>query len=164
MYGDIIDNLVVLFSLLFNIVMILVFVFRGQGRTQSEAKLGPVSNLLLIPFSILWLLNLLGNSDLGRLITPFPAIMFLAYDLCYRTATKRKPQHHPENWPLGLHIYLLLYVIGGIMLNGYAFLVSLPYGFIVLSSYYVSLMAYGYYQYKHKKFKNSQKQQAINSQ
>jgi hypothetical protein len=118
----------------------------------------------LIPFSILWLLNLLSNSDLGRLITPFPVIMFLAFDLWYRTATKRKPQHHPENWPLGLYIYLLLYVIGGIMLNGYAFLVSLPYGFIVLSSYYGSLMAYGYYQYSHKKFKKSQNQQAIQNQ
>ena len=52
MYGDIVDNLVVLFSLLFNIVMILVFVFRGQRRTQSEARLGPLSNLLLVPFSI----------------------------------------------------------------------------------------------------------------
>jgi hypothetical protein len=28
-----------------------------------------------------------------------------------------------------------LYVIGGIMLNGYAFLVFLPYGFVVLSSF-----------------------------
>ena len=149
-----------LFSLLFNIVMILAFVFRGQRRTQTEAKLGPVSNLLLIPFSILWLLNLLGDSDLGRLITPFPAIVFLAYDLWYRTATRRKPQHHPEHWPIGFYIYLLLYVAGGIMLNVYAFLVSLPYGFIVLSSYYGSLMAYGYYQYRHKKFKKSQSNKA----
>jgi hypothetical protein len=160
----IIDNLVVLFSLLFNIDMIFVFVFRGQRRTQSEAKLGPVSNLLLIPFSILWLLNLLSNSDLGRLITSFPVIIFLAYDLWYRTATKRKPQYQSENWPLGRYIYLLLYVIGGIMLNGYAFLVSLPYGFVVLSSFCGSLIAYGYYQYSHEKFEKSQNRQAIHNE
>jgi hypothetical protein len=37
-------------------------------------------------------------------------------------------------------------------------------GFVVLSSYYGSLMAYGYYQYRHKKFKKSQNQQAIHNQ
>jgi hypothetical protein len=156
-----VDVLTVLFSLVFNIGLILVFVLRGQRRTQAEEKLGFVFNLLIIPFVLLWLLNLLNNSDVGRLITVFPTIIFLAYDLWYRTATKKKPQHHPTQWPIGLYIYLLLYLIGGIMLNGYAFLVSLPYGFIVLYSYYGSLIAYGYYQYKHKKFEKSQKQQTI---
>jgi hypothetical protein len=160
MDGDLIDFLMVLFSLVFNIGLIFIFVLRGQRRTQTEAKLGPVFNLLLIPFSLLWLLNLLNNSDWGRLITVFPTIIFLAYDLWYRTVTKKKPHHHPEHWSLGLYVYLILYLIGGIMLNGYAFLVSQLYGFIVLSSYYGSLIAYGYYQYSHKKFKESQKQQA----
>ena len=148
---NLVDVLTVFFSLVFNIVMMLVFVFRGQKRTQAEAKLGPVSNLLLIPFSVLWLLNLLRNSDWGRLITVFPTIMFLAYDLWYRTATERKPHHHPEHWSIGLYVYLILYLVGGIMLNGYAFLVSLVYGFIVLFSYYGSLIAYGYYQYSYRK-------------
>jgi hypothetical protein len=144
--------------------MMLVFVFRGQKRTQAETKLGPASNLLLVPFSVLWLLNLLNNSDWGRLITVLPTIMFLAFDLWYRTATKRKPHHHPEHWSIGLYVYLVLYLVGGVMLNGYAFLVSLRYGFVVLSSYYGSLMAYGYYQYKHKKFKKNQNQQALTNQ
>jgi hypothetical protein len=87
--------------------------------------------------------------------------MSLAFDLWYRTAAKRKPQHHSEHWPRGLYIYLLLYVIGGIMLNGYAFSVSLPYGFIVLCGYYGSLMAYGYYQYRYKKFKKSQQKKSL---
>jgi glycopeptide antibiotics resistance protein len=123
-----------------------------------------VSNLLLIPFSILWLLNLLSTSDLGRLITLFPVIIFLGYDLWYRTATKGKPQHHSENWLLGSYIYLLLYIIGSIMLNGYAFLVSLPHGFVVLSSSCGSLIAYAYYQYTHKKLKKRQNQQAIHNE
>ena len=148
-----IDNLVVLFSLLFNIYMIFVFVFRGQRNKQSKAKWGPLSNLLLIPFSSLWLLNLLNTSDLWRLITLFPVIVFLGYNLWFRTATKRKTEHHSENLVLGNCIYLLLYVIGGIMLNGYAFLVSLPIGFAVVSSYCCSLMAYGYFQHYHKKLK-----------
>jgi len=160
MDGDLVDVLMVLFSLVFNFGVIFIFVLRGQRRTQTEAKLGPVFNLLLIPFSLLWLLNLLNNSDWGRLITVVPTIIFLAYDLWYRTVTKKKPYHHPEHWSLGLYVYLILYLIGGIMLNGYAFLVSQLYGFIVLSTYYGSLIAFGYYQYSYKKFKESQKQQA----
>ncbi|MCW4041868.1 MAG: MFS transporter [Candidatus Bathyarchaeota archaeon] len=39
----------------------------------------------------------------------------------------------------------------GIMLNGYSFLISLLYGYIVLVSYFGSVVAYGYYQYKHKR-------------
>jgi hypothetical protein len=153
MVNVVVDGLTVLFSLVFNVVMILVFVFRGQGRTRLEERLGPVSNLLLIPFSALWLFNLLDNSDVGRLITPFPVMIFLGYDRWYRTVAKKKPRHHPENWPVGLHIYLLLYVVGGVVLNGYAFLVALPYGIAVLSSYYGSLIAYGYYQRKYKRLR-----------
>jgi len=50
---NLVDVLTVFFSLVFNVVMMLVFVFRGQRRTQAEARLGPVSNLLLVPFSVL---------------------------------------------------------------------------------------------------------------
>ena len=151
MCGGIVDGLMVIFSVVFNVVMALVFVFRAQGRTRLEAKTGPLSNSLLLPFVTLWLLNLIGNGGLGRLVTPFPAILFLSFDLWYRTLAKRKPVNHPNHWPLGLYIYLLLFVVGGIMLNGYAFLVSLPYGFLVLSTYYSSLIAYSYYQYSQKK-------------
>ncbi len=161
MDGEIIDFLMVLFSLVFNIGLIFIFVLRGQRRTQTEAKLGPIFNLLLIPFSSLWLLNLLNNGGLGRLITVFPTAVFLAYDLWYRTLSKKKPYHHPEHWSSGLYVYLALYLISGIMLNGYAFLASLLYGFIVLSSYYGSLMAYGYYQYSYRKFKQNQKPQQL---
>ena len=85
------------------------------------------------------------------MVTVFPTIVFLAYDLWYRTATKRKPHHHPEHWSVGLYVYLILYLVGGVMLNGYAFLASLVYGFIVLFSYYGSLRVYGYYQYSYRK-------------
>ena len=153
MVNVVVDGLTVVFSLVFNVVMILVFVFRGQGRTRLEERLGPVTNLLLIPFSALWLFNLLSNSDVGRLITSFPVMIFLGYDLWDRTVAQKKPKRHPENWPVELYIYLLLYLIGGIVLNGYAFLAALPYGIAVLSSYYGSLIAYGYYQRKHNRLR-----------
>jgi hypothetical protein len=146
-----IDFFVVLFSLVFNMSMILVFVLRGQKRSQLEANLGPVTNALLIPFSVLWTLNVLNGSGVGRLITSLPIIIFLAFDLWYRTITKKKPYHHPEKWPRSLAVYVILYQVGAIMLNGYAFMVSRLVGNIVLASYFGSLLAYGYYQYRYNK-------------
>lgn len=153
MDGGLIDRLMVLFSLIYNAVSILVFILRSQGRVQTEKKLGPVFNALLIPFSLLWLFNLMIGRNSGRLITSIPVILFLIYDLLYRTVTGKKPYHHPDRWPIGLYVYVLLYHLAGIMLNGYSFLVSLLYGYIVLTSYFGSLVAYGYYQYKYKKTK-----------
>ena len=149
--GNFVDGLMVLFSLSFNIIGILIFVLRAIKRKQLEAKLGPVFNALLIPFSLFLVYNLISGRDSSRLITGIPIIIFLAYDLWYRTITDKKPYHHPTHWPLGFYAYVLLYQVSGIMLNGYSFMVSLLYGYIVLASYFGSLVAYGYYQYKHKR-------------
>ena len=149
--GNLIDELMVLFSLIYNFVGILLFMLRAHKRKQLEFKLGPVFNTLLIPFSFFWIYNLINGRDSGRLITGIPIIIFLIYDLWYRTITNKKPYHHPENWPMGLYVYVLLYQLSGIMLNGYSFMISLLYGYIVLASYFCSLIAYGYYQYQHKR-------------
>ena len=148
-----IDSFMVLFSLIYNAVLILVFVLRGKGRRRLEEKLGPIFNALLVPFSFLWLLNLIGGRDIGRLITGMPVIVFLVYDLMYRTVTRKKPYHHPERWPLGLYAYVLVYQLSSIMMNGYAFMVSRLHGYIVLTSFFGNLAAYFYYQHKYKKTK-----------
>lgn len=93
-----------------------------------------------------------SGRDSGRLITGAPIIIFLAYDLWYRTFTDKKPYHHPKSWPIGLYVYVLLYQASSVMLNSYSFLMSLLYGYAVLASYFGSLAAYGYYQYKHKRW------------
>ena len=146
-----IDPLMFLCSLVYNIVGVLIFVLRAHKRKKLEFKLGPVFNAFLIPFSLILVFNLINARDYGRLITGIPIIIFLVYDLWYRTITDKKPYHHPERWPIGLYVYLLLYQLSSIMLNGYSFLISLLYGYIVLASYFGSLAAYGYYQYKHKR-------------
>ncbi len=150
-----IDVFIVLFSLIFNFTILIMFVLRGQERTRTEAKLSPVTNALLIPFSLLWALNVLNGSDAGRIITSFPIIIFLAFDLWYRTIKREKPYHHPDRWPLSLYAYLILYELSGIMLSGYAFIVSRLDGYVVLASYIGSIAAYGYYQYKYNTHKKA---------
>ena len=46
MDGSMIDSFMVLFSLIYNAVLILVFVLRGKGQRRLEAKLGPIFNAL----------------------------------------------------------------------------------------------------------------------
>ncbi len=149
--GELIDSLMVLFALVYNGCIAFLFVARALERGRLESLAGYVVNLLLVPFSILWVLNLLCGSEVGRLITGMPIILFLLYDLWYRTISREKPKHHPRRWPIELYVYLILFFFGSILLVGYAFLISLFDGFIVLAVYYASLAAYGYYQYKYRK-------------
>jgi len=148
-----IDQIMVVASFLFNVIILFIFILRAYERPDQERMLGFVFSVLFFPFTYVWVTNLVRGRDLGRLITGFPVLVFMIYDFWYREVAKRKPRHHPDRWPLGLYLYLLLYLIGGMILNGYAFFVSMNYGYLILVSYYCSLGAYGFYQYKHNKSK-----------
>ena len=150
--GNIIDSVMVLCTLIFNFCLIVVFMARAHQHDKLESVTGYVVNLLMVPFIILWVLNLLGGRDVGRLITGLPIILFLVDDFWYRTLCRKKPKHHPARWPVHLYLYLVLYLVGGMLLVGYVFLVSLFYGFIVLAFFYCSLAAYGYYRFRYKKY------------
>ena len=150
--GAMIDGFMVFFALVYNACITMIFLARAVERYRLEMYVGYVVTLLLLPFAILMGLNLSGGRESGLLITGTPIIIFLAYDLWYRTLRGRKPIHHPEGrWPVELYAYLVIYLIASILLVGYAFLVSLTKGFAVLATFYMSLAAYGYYQYRHRK-------------
>ena len=91
MDGVIIDNLVVFFALVYYAFLIVVYLLRAHELEELEWKLSPVFSFQLIPFSLLWVLNLLVGSDFGRLIVGLPIIIYLVYDLWYRTITRKKP-------------------------------------------------------------------------
>ena len=146
-----IDQIMVVASFLFNVIILLIFILRAYGLPDQERKLGFVFSVLFFPFTYVWVTNLIGERDSGRLITGFPVLVFMIYDFWYREVVKKKPRHHPDRWPLSLYLYLFLYQISGIMLNGYAFLVSMNYGYLILASYFCRLGAYGFYQHKYNK-------------
>jgi hypothetical protein len=147
-----VDKLVVACAVAFNLLLVVVFLARAADREDLEVRTGYAVSILMIPFAASWILNLLGGREVGLLITGAPIIAFLAYDLWYRSITKEKSRHHPNGrWPIGLYVYLLLYLIGSMLLVGYAFLVSLNLGFLVLATFYLSLGSYGYYQYRYKR-------------
>ncbi len=84
-----IDNLVVFSAIIYYLFLCLVFLLRAYERDKQELMLAPIFSFLLVPFVALWLLNLLNGSDIGRLITGLPIIIYLVYDLWYRLITKK---------------------------------------------------------------------------
>ncbi len=148
---NVIDNLVVIFTLIYNLIITAVFVLRAYDLEKWEKRMGPPFNFLLIPFTILWILNFFNGLDFARLGMSTMIVIFLGYDLWYRTLTQEKPRHHPEKWPKKLVVYLILLQLGSITLNGYGFLLSKDIGLLVLSTYFISLFAYAFYQYRFKK-------------
>ena len=150
-----IDNLVVFSAIIYYLFLCLVFLLRAYERDKQELMLAPIFSLLLFPFVVLWILNLLNGSNAGRLITGLPIIIYLVYDLWYRLITKKKPQHHPDRWPVGLIVYLILLQIASIALNWYGFLVSQITGRMLVISYFVMLGCFGFYQNRYNKRKKA---------
>jgi hypothetical protein len=157
MEQTLIDDLVVVSAILYYAFLCLIYLLRAFERDKQELMLAPVFSFLLVPFIALWSLNLVNRSDIGRLITLIPIIIYLVYDLWYRLITKKKPQHHPDRWPIGLILYLILLQIGSIALNWYGYLISKFYGHVLVISYFIMLGCFGFYQNRYNKRKKSTK-------
>jgi tellurite resistance protein TehA-like permease len=102
MANMLLDDLVVLFALVFFAFLCLVFLVRAFGKEKLELALAPAFSVQLAPFALLWVANILTGADILRIVTLVPIMIFLAFDLWYRLLTRRKPVHHPKKWPLGL--------------------------------------------------------------
>ena len=154
-----IDNLFVFFALIYYAVLVVVYLLRAHELPELELKLSPVFSALLIPFALFWIMNLLIGNNSGRLVAGLPIIIYLTHDLWYRAITRKKPHHHPNRWPVGLIVYVLLLFIGSIGLNWYGFLVSDICGGILVVSFFVMMSSFGYYQYRYNKRKKVQEGQ-----
>jgi len=155
MDGVLIDDLVVFFALVYYAVLIIVYLLRAHELTEIEWKMSPVFSALLIPFALLWVVNLIIDNDSGRLITGMPIIVYLVYDLWYRAIARKKPYHHPDRWSVDLVVYVLLLLIGSIGLNWYGFLVSRFDGNMLIVAFFVMMGSFGYYQYRYNKKKKA---------
>ena len=152
MDGGLIDNLVVFFAVVYYAFLVIVYLVRAHNLSELELKMAPIFSVQLAPFGILWVLNIL-KGDIGRIISMMPIIVYLLYDLWYRLITRKKPVHHPDRWPVGLVVYLVLLFIGCIGLNWYGFLVSDFYGNMLVVSFFIMMSSFGYYQYQYRKGK-----------
>jgi hypothetical protein len=151
MVNALLDNLVVLFAVVYYAFLCAVYIIRAFGNDKLEKALAPAFSVQLAPFAILWGANLLTGADILRIVTLLPIILYLVYDLWYRLLTRKKPVHHPKKWPPGLVVYLVLLMVGSIALNWYGFLVSQLYGRALIGCFFIMLGCYGFYQNKYNK-------------
>ena len=154
MNGVLIDNLVVFFTVVYYAFLVMVYLVRAHNLSDLELKMAPIFSVQLAPFGILWALNIL-KGYIGRIISMTPIIVYLLYDLWYRLITRKKPVHHPDRWPVGLVVYLVLLFVGCIGLNWYGFIVSDFYGNMLVVAFFVMMSSFGYYQYRYNKTKMS---------
>ena len=152
-----IDNLVIAFSFVYYAMLIVVYLLRAHELTELELRMSPAFSSLLIPFASLWALNILNGNDIGRIITMLPMVIYLLYDLWYRAITKKKPPHHPDQWPIGLIVYLLLLFSGSIGLNWYGYMVSDFHGSMLVIAFFVMMGSFGYYQLLYNRRKKPKK-------
>jgi hypothetical protein len=151
MTNAIIDNLVILFAVIYYAFLCLVYILRGLGKDKWELSLAGAFSVQLGPFMILWVADLLTGADSLRLVTLLPIIIYLVYDLYYRLLIRKKPVHHPKKWPPGLVVYLVLLMVGSIALNWYGFLVSQLYGRALIACFFIMIGCYGFYQARYNK-------------
>lgn len=145
-----IDSLV-FFSIFHYALLFIVYILRAHGLSKMEWKLRPVFSAQLVPFTSLWVLNYLIGNDSGRLLAGLPIIIYLIYDLWYREISGKKLYHHPDSWPPGLVLYILLLLVGSIGLNWYGYLISRFIGNMLVLAFFIMMTAFSYYQYRYKK-------------
>ena len=155
--ASLLDTLVLGFGLIFYLLLVIVYIFRAYEKSEQELRLKYVFSAQLIPFTFLFIANLVSLNQLRKSITLIPMLVFLGYDLWYRVLTENKPVHHPDKWPKELIIYLVLLMLGCIGLNWYGYTVSETYGRTLVAAFFVMMGSFGFYQYKHNQSKNQGK-------
>ena len=153
--ASLLDTLVLGFGLIFYLLLVIVYIFRAYEKSEQELRLKYVFSAQLIPFTFLFIAQLVSQNQIRQSITLIPILVFLVYDLWYRVLTEKKPVHHPEKMPKELIIYLVLLMLGSIGLNWYGYIVSETYGRILVAAFFVMMGAYSLYQYRYNKKKSS---------
>ena len=125
-----VDLIVFLCANLFNLLITSIMLSRPFGLARVENILGITNLLLILPFSLAVVLNFLGGREWWSYVLPVVIIVFLIVELLL-------------DYVLQIP-YLALFYLSAWMMIGYTFLVSKPYGFITLVTYFISLAATAY--------------------
>ena len=151
----------IFFAIIYNLLIITVFILRSYNKYPLEEKISPIFDLLTIPFFALFFLNIIIVSDIGRMGTILPMITFLGYDYWYRQLTKKKSRYHPEKMLKKLILYILLFYFSGMAITGYSFIVSQEDVLIVLAVFMLSIISYFYYQIIHNEMRKIENNEGL---
>jgi len=134
-----VDLVVVICANLFNLFIFFIMLSRPFGLERLERVVGILNLLLVIPLTIAVILNFNAGRDWWTYVLPLVMIAFLIVELLLDYVLQIPFRETRLLWP-----YLALYYLSAWMMIGYTFLVSKPYGFITLVTYFISLAATAY--------------------
>jgi hypothetical protein len=134
-----VDLVVFICANLFNLFIFFIMLSRPFGLERLERVVGILNLLLVIPLTIAVILNFTAGRDWWTYVLPLVMIVFLIVELLLDYVLQIPFRETRMLWP-----YLALFYMSAWMMIGYTFLVSKPYGFITLVTYFISLAATAY--------------------
>jgi hypothetical protein len=134
-----VDLVVFICANLFNLFIFFIMLSRPFGLERLERVVGILNLLLVIPLTIAVILNFTAGRDWWTYVLPLVMIVFLIVELLLDYVLQIPFRETRLLWP-----YLALFYMSAWMMIGYTFLVSKPYGFITLVTYFISLAATAY--------------------
>ncbi len=132
----IIDIGIFVIANLINLLLIGIFLSRPKGLKKVEHVLGLFLVAMILPVGVAIVLNILGEREWWTIFLPMILILFLKIELFFDYILKLNFRKTRLLWP-----YLLLYYLAMI---GYTFLISKPFGFVTLGTYFLGLFATWY--------------------
>ena len=124
---------------LINLLLIGIFLSRPKGLKKVEHILGLFVVAMILPVGIAIILNILGKREWWTIVLAMILILFLKIELLFDYILKLNFRKTRLLWP-----YLFLYYLAMMAMIGYTFLISKPFGFVTLSTYFLGLFATWY--------------------
>jgi hypothetical protein len=131
-----IDLSVVIIANLTNLLLAVMFFFRGRGKPRTGNAFGWGAVILGIPLLAAVILNAIGARPWWTFILPGLLVLYDAVEFVLDFILKFDFRH--SRW---LGPYLGLYYLALMGMIGYAFAVGKPTGFITLVTYFINLAA-----------------------
>ena len=136
---QLIDTVLVVSANLFNLLVTAIFFSRPLGLRRLEHWLGLINVALALPVGAAVVLNALARREWWTIVLPALLLAYLLLELLLDYILKLEFRKTRLLGP-----YLLLYYAAQMGMIGYAFLVSEPWGFVTLVTYFVCLGATAY--------------------
>jgi hypothetical protein len=142
----IIDLTVFVIANLTNLLLAVMFLYRGCGRPKVESAFGWGAVLLGMPLLAAAALNALGGRPWWTIVLPGLMIIYDVVEFLLDHVLKFDFRH--SRW---LGPYLGLYYLALMGMIGYTFAVGKPYGFVTLVTYFINLAstAFSYARVQH---------------
>lgn len=124
---------------LVNLLIMGIMLSRPKGLVRVEYVLGIVTVAMIVPVGMAVILNILGKREWWAIALPLLLISHLVVSLMFDYILKLDWRNTALLWP-----YISIYYVASIGMIGYSFSIDKPYGFITLTTYFLTLFATWY--------------------